>query len=130
MELTHHHKHIRNTSICGTILTEKTCAAKAVGKINTESGRKRREQSDWDLHPREKPRKKSGITWSLRGVKCLTHMLGTSSLGSNTREISPHKWFENQCRNFLDSPVVGALPSSEGVVVLNHGQGDKTLLKT
>ena len=39
MELTHHHKHIRNTSICGTILTEKTCAAKAVGKIHIESGR-------------------------------------------------------------------------------------------
>ena len=43
MELTYHHKHIRNTSTCGTILTEKTCATKAVGKIHTESGRKRRE---------------------------------------------------------------------------------------
>ena len=56
----------------------------------------------------------------------MTHMLGTLALESNTRKISPHNWVENQFRNFLDSPVVGGLPSNEGGVVLIHGQGAKT----
>ena len=56
----------------------------------------------------------------------MTHMLGTLALESNTRKISPHNWVENQFRNFLDSPVVGVLPSNEGGVVLIHGQGAKT----
>ena len=50
MELTSLQEHSKNTSTCGTILTEnqqetgrKTHTTKAVRKIHTDSGRKRRE---------------------------------------------------------------------------------------
>ena len=78
-----------------------SCKTKVVRKIHTESGRKGREAI------RLGPLSLGGNTegkgnymgleiLSPWGVRCLSHILDTPGLGSNTRKTSPLSWFGNQ----------------------------------
>lgn len=61
-----------------------------------ERGKK---QSGWDLCPRERTRKRSSITRELRSSlrrEVSSHILGIPTLGSDTGEMSPLHWLENE----------------------------------
>ena len=101
-----HHGHIKQTSPCGSILTEKkkwetgrkTLNNQGYKKIHTESGRKRREMIRSGPVSLEVDTEEEGdymgseIPWEW--AVWTTYWVGV--LGSNARRMSPLSWFKNQ----------------------------------